>query len=57
MTGRMKHSDTVREPRVGRTRINQFRETELLNAAQSLKGTSLDNTPNNILELPCAELD
>jgi len=53
----MKHSDTVREPRVGRTRINQFRETELLNAAQSLKGTSLDNTPNNILELPCAELD
>ena len=57
VTSCMKHADTVGETRVGSPRINEFRETELLNSTQTLKRASLDNTPNNILELSCAKLD
>lgn len=47
----MKHTDTVSEPGVCRSRIDQFRKSQLFDPAQTLEWTSLDNPPKNLLKL------
>jgi hypothetical protein len=57
VTCRVKNSDAVSKPRVCRSGIDQFRESKLFDAAEALKGPTLDNPPEYVLELICAELD
>jgi len=53
----MKDADAVSEPRMTRSWVDQLREAELLNTAQTLKWARLNDPPQDLLELGRAKLD
>src|SRR5262249_28445471 len=54
---RVKNPDTMRKPGVGRSRVHQVREAELLHPPKPLERTGFEHAPERILELVGPELD
>jgi hypothetical protein len=57
LAGHVECTDTVREARVRRSRIEKFRKAQLPNAPQPLKRRGLNDAPQRLLELIRSKLD